>query len=131
MSYTIDNEVRQRIRIPLDLDFMANRYQTSNGIYTFTSPSMWTIEKNLFYLLKHSVEVDLDQKYIRKPWLLAYDQYQLVTLEYLIMYVNGVPSPEEFDISSVVLPSMDAIVRICDDKFSKKDNVNSLEKIEW
>jgi len=131
MSITIDNEARQRIRMPLDIDFMGNRYQTENGLYTFTSPSLWTIEKNLFYLLKHSVEVDLDPKYIRKPWLLSYDQYGVVTLEYLFMYVNGVFSPEDFDITTVVLPTMESIIEICNDKFSKKSNTDSLEKIEW
>ena len=69
MSITINNESRLRMRMPFDIDFMANRYQTKNGIYTFTSPSLWTIEKNLFYLLKHSIEVDLEPKYVRKPWL--------------------------------------------------------------
>jgi len=131
MSKTIDAEVNQRIRIPLDLDFMADRYQTSNGIYTFTSPSLWTIEKNLFFLLKNSIEVDLEPKYIRKPWLLSYDQYGVVTLEYLLMYVNGVFSPEDFDVSKVVLPTIESIIQICDDKFSKKDDVDTLEKIEW
>lgn len=131
MSKTIDEEARQRIRIPFDLDFMATRYQTENSLYTFISPSLWTIEKNLFYLLKNSIEVDLEPKYIRKPWLLAYDQYGIVTLEYLLMYINGVYSPEDFDIPSVALPTMEAIIQICDDKFSKKDNVDSLEKVKW
>ena len=103
----------------------------SNKLYTFTSPSLWTIEKNLFYLLKNSVEVDLETKYIRKPWLLAYDQYNIVTLEHLIMYVNGVFSSEDFNISTVVLPTMDSIVQICEDKFTRKDKVETLEKIEW
>lgn len=131
MSKTIDEEARQRIRIPFDLDFMAARYQTENSLYTFTSPSLWTIEKNLFYLLKNSIEVDLDPKYIRKPWLLSYHQYGIVTLEYLLMYVNGVYAPEEFDIPSVALPTMESIIQICDDKFSKKDNVDTLEKVRW
>jgi|LSQX01.2.fsa_nt_gb hypothetical protein len=131
MSITINNESRQRMRMPFDIDFMANRYQTKNGIYTFTSPSLWTIEKNLFYLLKHSIEVDLEPKYVRKPWLLSYDQYGIVILEYLLMYVNGVFSSEDFDIATVVLPTIESIIEICNDKFSKITNVDSLEKIEW
>lgn len=131
MSKTIDVEAKQRIRLPLDLDFMGTRYQTENELYTFTSPSLWTIEKNLFYLLKNSVEVDFEPKYIRKPWLLAYDQYGLVALEYLIMYVNGVYSADEFELSTVVLPTMESIVQMCDDKFSRKENSSTLEKIEW
>jgi len=131
MSITIDNEARQRIRIPLDIDFMGDRYQTTNGLYTFTSPALWTIEKNLFYLLKHSIEIDLDPRYIRKPWLLSHEHYGVVTLEYLLMYVNGVFSPEDFDIPSVVLPEMEAIIEICSDKFTRKENAELLEKITW
>jgi hypothetical protein len=47
------------------------------------------------------------------------------------MYVNGVFSPEDFDITTVVLPTMESIIEICNDKFSKKSNTDSLEKIEW
>jgi len=128
---TITNEAKQRIRSPIDLDFMAQRYQTENTYYSFTSPSLWTYDKNLYYLLKHSIEIDLETKYIRKPWLLAYDQYGNVTLEYLIMYINGIGSPEDFNIPSVVLPTMESIITMCSDKFSKVTNSEDLETVEW
>jgi len=57
---TIDSEARARTRMSFDLDYMAERYRTENSIMTFTSPSLWTIEKHLFYLLKHSIEVILN-----------------------------------------------------------------------
>ena len=47
------------------------------------------------------------------------------------MYVNGVFSSEDFDIATVVLPTIESIIEICNDKFSKITNVDSLEKIEW
>lgn len=131
MSETIDNEARTRSKMPLDLDYMAKRYQTDNSIYSFTSPSLWTIEKNLFYLLKHSYEVSLDKKYIRKPWLLSYDQYGTVILEYLLMYINGIFSAEDFDIPIVVLPTMSSIIEICKDKHSKISDSTTLEKVSW
>lgn len=131
MSLTIDNEARARRIVPFDLDFMAQRYQTDNSLYTFTSPALWTIEKNFFYLLKHSIEADLEKKYVRKPWLLSYDQYGTVVLEYLLMYINNVFSADEFDISTVILPTMSAIVEICGDKFPRVVDPTSLEKIKW
>lgn len=131
MSETIDSEARTRSQMPLDLDNMAQRYQTENTLYTFTSPSLWTIEKNLFYLLKHSYEISLNTKYFKKPWLLAYDQYGTVTLEYLLMYINGVFSAEEFDIPIVILPTMSAIVEICKDKYTKISDPTTLEKVIW
>ena len=128
---TIDSEARSRVRMSFDLDYMAERYRTANSIMTFTSPSLWTIEKHLFYLLKHSSEVIMSPKYVRKPWLLASDQYGYVSLEQLIMYVNNVFSSEEFDLSTVILPTMQSIIRICSDNFPHYEEANSLEKIKW
>jgi len=131
MAQTIDNEANQRIRIPLDLDFFGQRYKTENGLYTFTSPALWTLEKNLFYLLKNSIEVDLQSKYIRKPYLLSYDQYGTVVLEYLIMYINNVFCSEDFEIPTVVLPTISSIIEVCQDKFSKQENIDNLESVKW
>jgi len=128
---TIDSEARARTRMSFDLDYMAERYRTENSIMTFTSPSLWTIEKHLFYLLKHSIEVILNPKYIRKPWLLAYDQYGYVNLEQLIMYVNNIFSAEEFDLSTVILPTMQSVIRVCSDNFPHYEEANTLEKIKW
>lgn len=131
MALTINVESKQRIRSPIDLDFFGERYKTKNGIYTFTSPSLWTIEKNYYYLLANSVEVALELKYTRKPYLLSYNQYGTVILEQLIMIMNGVYCSEEFDIPFVILPTMDSIIQICEDKFSKKENIDSLTAVEW
>ncbi len=128
---TIDSEARRRSLMSFDMDYMAQRYQTANSLMTFTSPSLWTIEKHLFYLLKHSVEVIMSPKYVRKPWLLAYDQYGYVNLEYLLMYVNNVFSAEEFDLPTVILPTINSIMRICSDNFSKTEPANTLEKVKW
>jgi hypothetical protein len=131
MSQTIDVEAKRRIQSPLDLDRMAETYKTKNSIYVFTSPSLQTIERNLYYLMANSIEVDLDVKYIRKPYLLAWNQYGNVTLEYLLMYVNGVFCPEEFDMSTVILPTMSAIISISYDSYTKKSNTNKITSIGW
>jgi len=130
-SITIDLEAKQRIRIPFDVDFFCNRYQTENEKFVFSSPSIETLEKNLFYLLKNSYHVDLESKFVRKPWLLSYEQYGTVTLDYLIMYINDVSCVEDFNIPSVILPTMSAIIKICQDKVTKTSKPNLLEKIEW
>lgn len=128
---TIDSEARSRVRMSFDLDYMAERYRTANSIMTFTSPSLWTIEKHLFYLLKHSVEIIMRPQYVKKPWLLAYDQYGYVNLEFLIMYINNIFSAEEFDLQTVILPTMEAIIRVCGDNFPHYEEANTLEKIKW
>jgi len=127
---TIDNESKSRIRSPIDLDNMAKRYKTDNGLYTFTSPSLWTIDKHLFYLLRNSTQKDFESKYKYKPDYMSYDEYGTVVLEYLLMYINGVFSVEDFDLNTIIIPSFDAIVEICQDKFPKQD-VDNLEVVSW
>jgi hypothetical protein len=131
MGQTINSEVRQRIQSPLDLDRMADTYKTENLKYVFTSPSLFTLERNLYYLMANSIEVDLEIKYIRKPWLLAWNQYGSVSLEYLLMYVNGVSCPEAFEMPTVILPTMSAIISICYDSFTKKSDVNKITSVNW
>ncbi len=119
-----------RSKYPFEIDNMAARYKTDNGYFTFTSPSLWTIEKHYYYLLKNSVEKEFNQKYKYKPSYLSYDEYGVVTVGYLIMRVNGVFCIEDFDLSSVIIPSMSAIVTVCQDKFPKVDPTK-LESVSW
>lgn len=127
---TIDQEARERVRHPLNLDNMADRYKTVSGHYTFTSPSLWVIEKHLFYLLKNSVQKDFDPKYKWRPDYLAYDEYGLVTFAPYLMFVNNVLCIEEFDLVTVIVPIRSAIVDVCRDKFSKKE-VHEMIEVDW
>jgi len=125
---TIEDESKSRIRLATNQDYFSKRYKTSSGIYTFTSPSLWTIEKNLFFLLKNSRKEEFKSIYKMKPDYLSFDEYGTVTLDYLLMYVNFVYKIEDFDLINVIIPEKDAIVEICYDKYSKVDK-NSLEEI--
>lgn len=126
----INQEARQNQRIPLNIDFFSMRYKTSNDLYTFSSPSLWTIEKNLYYLLKNSDEIPFDSKYKYKPSYLSYYMYQTIILDGLLMYVNNVFCAEDFDLSTVIVPSLSSIIDICNDKFSKK-SIDRLEAVAW
>ena len=127
---TIDQESRQRTNVPYDPDFMGDRYRTENGVYNFPAPFLWTIEKNLFYLLKNSTESPLLRMYHYRPDYLSFDTYNTVCLWNLILYVNQVACLEDFTIDTVVLPTMSSIIDICQDKFPAKDRTN-LQKIKW
>lgn len=127
---TIDQEAKERVRHPLNLDNMADRYKTSSGYFTFTSPSLWTIEKHLFYLLKNSVQRDFDPKYKWRPDYLSYDEYGLITFAPFLMYVNNVLCIEEFDLITVIIPTRTSLINVCRDKFSKKD-VSEMTEVNW
>lgn len=130
MAITIQDESRQRIRIPFDIDYMGPRYKTNSGIYTFTSPSLWSIQRNLFFLVANSVLVEFEPKYKMRPDYLSYDEYGTVILAYMLMYVNSVYCIEDFDLDSVIIPSLEAVVTICKDKFSKLD-VGEMEGVNF
>jgi len=130
MLVTIDKESKQRKRMPVNIDNMAERYKTTSTYYTFTSPDLWTIEKNLFYLLRYSTQKQFEPKYKMRPDYLSYDEYGTVQMAHLLMYVNGVGCIEDFSLVTVVVPSYSAIVAITKDKFSKQKTDN-LTSIDW
>lgn len=127
---TIDEESKQRKKSVINIDNYGERYSTTNGIYTFTSPSLWVIEKHLFYLLRNSKQVVFEQQYKMRPDFLSYDEYGIVVLAQLLMYVNGVFCIEEFDLDTVVIPEFQTIVEITKDKFPKKAT-KDLESVDW
>lgn len=130
MTITIDKEARQNARLAIDPNFYGERYKTVNGIYTFPSPTLEALDKNLYYLLKNSKEKEFDRKYRQRPDYLSFDEYGTVQLAQLLMYVNGVPTIEEFDLDKVVIPSYSSIIEMLRDKFSKQD-VEDLTEVNW
>jgi len=127
---TIDNESRLAIRYPFELDVMSNRYKTTNELFGFTSPAMWVLEKNYFFLLRNSIVKSFDQKYKYRPSYLSYDEYGVVNLDYLLMYINHIACVEDFDLMEVIVPSMSSIVTMCQDKFPLIED-SQLERVAW
>jgi len=130
MSITIDVESGRLSRQSVDIDNFRKRYKTSNGLYTFPSPSLSTIDKNIFYLLRNSKEIELDSKYIMKPEYLSWDEYGTPALWQLLMYVNNIFSKEEFNTPMIIIPSFTSIITAIQDNYPKK-NSSDLEGIEW
>jgi hypothetical protein len=121
MSITIDQESRQRTRLAIDVNFSGNRYKTTNGLYTFPALELEVFDKYLYYLLKYSVQKRFERQYIMKPDYMSFDEYGTVSLAQMLMYINGVPSIEMFDLDEVVVPSYSAVVEILKDKFAVQD----------
>lgn len=128
---TIDEEARRLARHPTNIDNFSKKYRTENNYFLFVAPDLWTIEKNLFYLLRESEERKFEKKYEFKPSYLSFDEYGTVTLEQLLMYVNSVTCIEEFSLNTVIIPSMDAITEITKDRIPKVDDISSLETVKW
>jgi len=130
MPFTIDEEAKQYARSPFDISKMGAQYKTENELFSFPSPTLLTIEKNLFFLLRNSTFEKFEPKYKYRPDYLSYDRYGTVVLWQLLLYVNGVFSMEDFDIQEVVIPSMQAVVEINQDNFPDVPPAEQTE-INW
>ena len=131
MPVLIDDESKQFARSPFDIGKMGNRYKTENELFSFPSPTLTTIEKNLFFLLRNSEFDKWEPRYRFRPDYLSFDSYGVVTLWQLIMYVNGIPSVEDFDdLGNVVVPSLQSIIELNRDNFPKKPT-DELFEVNW
>jgi hypothetical protein len=131
MPVLIDDESKQFARSPFDIGKMGNRYKTENELFSFPSPTLATIEKNLFFLLRNSSFDIWEPKYRFRPDYLSFDTYGVVTLWELLMYVNGVFSVEDFDdLTNVVVPSLQSVIELNRDNFPKKPT-DELFEVNW
>jgi alpha-L-fucosidase len=130
MAILIDNEAIRNLQSPLDIEKFGNRYKTETELFTFPNPNLETIDKNLFYLLKNSQELEFELKYKYRPDYMSYDYYGTTILWELLMYVNSVFSAEDFDLIKVVVPSLQSITDILQDTY-RIPNPDELTAIEW
>jgi hypothetical protein len=127
--FTIDVEAKRNKQLPFSIDYMGKSYVTNNGVI-FPSPSLWLLEKHLFFLAANSKKKLFNQKYVMRPDYLSFDEYKTVVLAPLLMYVNGVFSIEDFNLDEVIIPNISYISEILVDKFPEL-TVENLEVINW
>ena len=130
MPFTIDREALRASKQSINIDNMRERFKTENNIYTFPSPSIETLEKNLFFLLRYADQREFESKYSMKPEYLSIDEYNTPALWQLLMYVNNVFCKEEFILETVIVPTFNSIVTMCQDNFPKKDP-SDLGEVSW
>jgi len=128
--FTIDEEAKKNKRMPVSLDFMGDTYKNVRGNIVFPSPSLWLLEKHLFFLQANSKRIGFDQKYIMRPDYLSFDEYNTVVLGPLLMYVNNVFCIEDFSLNEVIIPKLSYISEILVDRFPELSPDN-LEVINW
>ena len=127
---TINEEATQNALSPLSISDMEDQYKTDTDIFTFPSPDLWTIERNLYFLLRNSEREKFNPKYKYRPDYLALDKYGVVSLAFLLMYVNGISCIENFDLDEVVTPDISSIIDMCRDNFPKK-TVARMTSVNW
>jgi hypothetical protein len=130
MAFTIDEEAKLFARSPFDIGKMENRYKTTNNLFSFPAPTLETIDKNIFFLLRNSTVEKFKPKYKYRPDYLSFDKYGTTILWQLLLYVNGVPSVEDFDLVQVVIPSVQSVVAMNKDNYPQVPT-SDLTEIDW
>jgi len=130
MPELITTETTQNIQSPLDIEKFGYRWKTENDYFTFPDPNLWTLDKNLYYLLRNSDEVQFERKYNYRPDYLSFDYYGTAILWELLLYVNNVFSLEDFVLDTVVIPTISAITYVLQDTFQIPPP-EDLQSIDW
>jgi len=112
MSYpSIQYESSLLSKNELDIDNLRRKYLKKDadvGVY-FVSPYLLGYEKYRQYLLKNSVLETLNISYHYRPDYLSYDLYGSTIFWTVILFINNIPSIEDFNVDSVYIPSFAAI----------------------
>jgi hypothetical protein len=109
---------------------MGTRYKTETGYYSFQSPTLETIEKYYFWLLRNSTLKPFNQKYRYRPDYLSNEEYGTPMLWQLLMFINGIYSVEEFDPVEVIIPPIEIIMEMTRDNYPEL-TPEQLQSINW
>ncbi len=114
MASTIDVECRRLKNSSTDSDKFRLKYRhVENGLnVNFSSPMLSDFEKYRFFLLKNSQRKVLPVKFYYRPDYMAHDEYGTTNLWFLLLYINDIPSIEEFDKYDILVPAYSAILRL-------------------
>ena len=99
-----------------DGDNYRNAYRTtevqSDGSIVsivLTAPSFAIFDKYRFYILQNSKIEKMTTRYKYRPDYLSYDQYGTTNWWQLLLYINDIPTIQEFDRDKVLVPTRSCI----------------------
>lgn len=120
MAETISSESKRLARLLVDIDNHRLRYKQketeqetdTNLTVEFVSPFLKVYEHFKFYLLKNSVRKPLSPKNYYRPDYVSYEEYGTTILWTMILFINDIPSIEEFNVEQIIVPRRSAINRV-------------------
>lgn len=130
---TVDQEAKTRSRQSIDFEKQGNRLKTDNDLFTFPDPNLETLEKNIYFLLKNSQEIEFDNsRYKYRPDYVSYDYYGTPSFDKLIMFVNGIRTIEDFiGLTVIIVPSLESITFMLKDNFDPSKDIEDLDSVGW
>jgi len=129
-TYTIEDFVNMQISDQLTFRNFST-VAVINGI-ELTDKNL--IEDFMSELMKNAINVDLSideyTKYKYSPDLLAYDVYGSVQLDFIILYMNGIIDPKDFDFKSIKLVKNSILKDFLNHVFSSQHYILENNKYE-
>ena len=122
---TIDQEASILSRLASDLDNYRRMYSlteedTDENIFVkFVAPSIIAFENYRFYLLQNSVTKQIQANYYYRPDYVSYDEYGTVNLWAMLLFINNIPTMEDFNQESILVPTQNAIIEVSRDVLTK------------
>lgn len=102
-----------------DVDRFRDRYHTHEDqindrriSISFVSPTIFLYDVYRFYILQNCTKKPLPVKNKYRPDYVSYEEYGTTNWWTLILYINDVPSIEQFDKEEILVPSLDCIYRL-------------------
>ena len=122
MPYTkkIDDEARILSKFPDDIDNFRRFYsmKETNNEETinirFCAPSIIALENNRFYLLANSNKKPLKPSNYYRPDYVSYEEYGTTNLWSMILFINNIPSIEEFNKEDILVPTASSVLILSD-----------------
>lgn len=71
----------------------------------FVAPKLLAFENYRFYLLKNSVIKPLQPNFYYRPDYLSFEEYGTINWWALLLYINDVPTLEDFTIENILVPT--------------------------
>ena len=117
-TFTIDKEANVLIQLATDMDRYRRYYSmkeehTNESIFVkFVAPKLIAFEEYRFYLLKNSETKPLSPVNYYRPDYVSYTEYGTINLWALLLFINDIPTIEDFDVENILVPTQKSILEI-------------------
>ena len=123
---TIASEAYYNSNLVTDLDNFRGRnleMDVANGLsVVYPSCEVYTFEQNLFRLLAESKKEEFKPDWTMRPDYTSFDMYKTTIFWHLLLFVNNVPSIEDYkNLEYVLVPSSSIIAELIRERVPRKE----------
>lgn len=113
-AITINSDSAYKSKVFSDIDFYRRFYtvRSNDDLKTpirFISPALYAYDRYRYVLLRDSRIRELSQQYWYRPDYVSYEEYNTTNYWAVLLYINDIPSIEEFTKDRIIVPSISAL----------------------